>query len=107
MIAFKMYMTKCTCSHHGTLIREIITAYLDAKGTYKQTFFLYEKLIQSKTNYFTRRRLYERIKLFPIQRKIGDFHKDFYIQQIERLSYHRSYQKILGTIMLLTLGIKI
>ena len=27
---------------------------------------------------------------------IGDFHKDFYIQQIEELAYHCSYDKILG-----------
>ena len=25
-------------------------------------------------------------KLFSIQHKIGDFHKDFYIQQIEKLA---------------------
>ena len=41
-----------------------------------------------------------------MQRKIGDFHKDFYIKQIEKLAYHRSYYKILGKIMLLTLDIK-
>ena len=31
-----------------------------------------------------------------MQRKIGDFHKDFYIKQIEKLAYHRIYYKILG-----------
>ena len=31
-----------------------------------------------------------------MQRKIGDFHSEFYIKQIEKLSYHRSYYKILG-----------
>ena len=31
-----------------------------------------------------------------MQRKIGDFHKDYYIKQIEKLAYHRSYYKILG-----------
>ena len=31
-----------------------------------------------------------------MQRKICDFHKDFYIKQIEKLTYHRSYYKILG-----------
>ena len=31
-----------------------------------------------------------------MQRKIGDFHKDFYIKQIEKLAYHRTYYKILG-----------
>ena len=31
-----------------------------------------------------------------MQRKIGGFHKDFYIKQIETLAYHRSYYKILG-----------
>ena len=41
-----------------------------------------------------------------MQRNIGDFHKDFYIKQIEKLAYHRSYYKILGKIMLLTLDIK-
>ena len=55
-----------------------------------------EKLIQSKTPGFTRGRLYDRVKLFYIQRKIGGFHKDFYIQQIGKLSYHHSYYKILG-----------
>ena len=34
--------------------------------------------------------MYERVKPFSIQRKIGDFHKDFYIQQIEKLDYHCS-----------------
>ena len=40
--------------------------------------------------------MYERVKLFSVKRKIGDFHKDFYIQQIEKLAYHRSFYKILG-----------
>ena len=40
--------------------------------------------------------MYERVRLFYIQRNIGDFHKDFYIQKIEKLAYHRSYYKILG-----------
>ena len=31
-----------------------------------------------------------------MQLKIGDFHNEFYIKQIEKLAYHRSYQKILG-----------
>ena len=31
-----------------------------------------------------------------MQRKIGDFQKDLYINQIEKLAYHRSYYKILG-----------
>ena len=44
--------------------------------------------------------------MFFIQHNIGDFHKDFYIQQIEKLSYHRSHYKIIGKIMLLTLDIK-
>ena len=30
-----------------------------------------------------------------MQRKISDFHNDFYIKQIEKLAYHRSYYKIL------------
>ena len=34
--------------------------------------------------------------MFSIQHKIGDFHKYFYIQTIEKLAYHRSYHKILG-----------
>ena len=91
-----MYMTQFTCSHHGILIREKITTYLDAKGTSKKTCFLCEQLIQANTPGFTRGRLYERVKLFSVQRKIGDFHKDFYIKQIEKLAYHRSYYKILG-----------
>ena len=39
------------------------------------------QLIQANTPYFTRRILYERVKLFSVQRKIGDFRKDFYIQK--------------------------
>ena len=31
-----------------------------------------------------------------MQRKIGDFHKDFCIKQIKKLAYHRSYYKIIG-----------
>ena len=40
--------------------------------------------------------MYERVKLFSVQRNIVNFHKDIYIQQIEKLAYHRSYYKILG-----------
>ena len=54
-----------------------------AEGTSKNICFLCEQLIQYKTPDFTRGRLYERLKLFSIQRNIGDFHKDFYMQQIE------------------------
>ena len=69
---------------------------LDAKWKSKTTCFLCEELIKTMTPYFTRINLHERVKLFSMQRKIGDFHKDFYIQQIEKLAYHRSYYKILG-----------
>ena len=31
-----------------------------------------------------------------MQHNIGDFHSEFYIKQIEKLAYHRSYYKILG-----------
>ena len=31
-----------------------------------------------------------------MQQKIGGFHSEFYIKQIEKLAYHRSYYKILG-----------
>ena len=30
-----------------------------------------------------------------MQQKIGDFHNEFYIQQIKKLAYHHSYYKIL------------
>ena len=30
-----------------------------------------------------------------MQRKIGDFHSEFYIKRIEKFAYHRSYYKIL------------
>ena len=69
---------------------------MDSKVTSINTCFLWEQLIQAKTPDFICGRLYERIKLFSIQRKIGDFHKNFYIQQIEKLSYHCSCYKILG-----------
>ena len=64
MIMFNMYVTQSTCSHHGILIHKKITTYLDAKGTYKNTCFLCEHLIQSKTPDFTRGILYK-ILLFP------------------------------------------
>ena len=84
MITVNTYMTQFTCSHHGLLIHKKITTYLDTKGKSKKTCFLCEQLIQTKTPDFTRRRLYERVKLFFIQRNISDFHKDFYIKQIEK-----------------------
>ena len=96
MIMFKTYINQFTCSHHGIIVHKKITTYLDAKGTSKKTFLLCEQLIQDKTPDFKRIILYERVKLFTIQLKIGDFHKDFYIQQIEKLAYHRSYYNILG-----------
>ena len=80
MITLNTYMTQFTCSHHGIIIHKIITTYLDAKVIYKNICFLCGQIIQSKTPDFTSGRLYERIKLVSIQRKIGDFHKDFYIQ---------------------------
>ena len=69
---------------------------MDTKGKSKKTCFLCEELIKTKTPDFTRRKLHERVKLFSMQRKIGDFQKYFYIQQIEKIAYHRSYYKILG-----------
>ena len=42
MIMFNTYMTQFTCSHHGILIREKITTYLDAKGKSKRNYFLCE-----------------------------------------------------------------
>ena len=96
MLMFNTDMTQFTCSHHRILIRKKITTYSDAKGKSKNTCFLCEQLIQTKTPDFTRGRLYERVKLFSVQHKIGDFHKYFYIKQIKRLAYHRSYYKIHG-----------
>ena len=69
---------------------------MDAKGKSKKTCLLCEDFIKIKTPDFTRGKLHERVKLFSMQRKIGDFHKDFYNKQIEKLSYHRSYYKIIG-----------
>ena len=88
-------MTQFTCSHHGILIRETITNYLDAKETSKNTCFLCEQLIQAKTPGFTRGRLYNRVTLFSIQHNIGGFYKDLYIQNFEKLAYHQKYYKIL------------
>ena len=59
------------------------TTYLDSKVTSKNDFFLREQLIQATTSDFTHGRLYERVNLFSVQLNIDDFHKDFYIQQIE------------------------
>ena len=76
-------MTQFTCSHHGILILEKITTYLDVKGKSKRTCFLCEELIKIKTPDFSREKLHERVKRFSMQRKIGDFHNEFYIKQIE------------------------
>ena len=95
LIMFNTYMTQFTFSHHGILIRERITTYLDAKEKSKRTCFLCEELIKTKTPAFTRGKINERLKLFFMQRKIGDFHNEFYIKQIEKLAYHCSYYKIL------------
>ena len=73
-------MTQFTDSLHSIPIREKITTYLDEKITSRKTCFLCEQKTQARTPDFTRGRLYERVKLFSIQRKIDDFHKDFYIQ---------------------------
>ena len=96
MIMFNTYMTQFTCSHHGILILEKITTYLDAKGKSKRACFLCEEIIKIKTPDFTRGKLHDRVRLFSMQRKIGDFHNEFYILKIEKLAYHRSYYKILG-----------
>ena len=58
MIMFKTYMTQFTCSHHGILIREKITTYLDAKRKSKRACFLCEELIKTKTPDFTRGKLH-------------------------------------------------
>ena len=86
MIMFNTYMTHFTYSHRGILIREKITTYLDAKGKSKRTCFLREELINTRTPSFTRGYLHEIVKLFSVQRKIGDFDKDFYIKQIKKLA---------------------
>ena len=96
MIILNTYITQFTCSHNGILIREKITTYLDAKGKSKRTCFLCEELTKIKTPDFTRGKLHERVKLFSMQHKIGDFQNEFYIKQIEKLAYHRSYYRILG-----------
>ena len=82
MITFNKYMTQFDCSHYGILIREKITTFFDAKGTYKKTFLLCTKLIQAKTPYFTRGILYVRLKLFSIKRNIGDFQKNFIFNKL-------------------------
>ena len=79
---------------------------MDSKGKSKRTCLLCEDFIKIKTPDFTRGKLHERVKLFSMQRKIGDSHNEFYIKQIEKLAYNRSYYKILENIMLLTLDIK-
>ena len=66
IIKLNTYMTQFTCSHHGILICEKNTTYLDAKGASKKKCLLYKQLIQSKAPDFTRRRLNERVKTFYI-----------------------------------------
>ena len=73
MIIFNTCMTPSTCSHHDILIRENNTTYLYAKETSKNTCFLFEQIIQAKTPDLLRGILYERVKLFSVQRNIVDF----------------------------------
>ena len=42
MIMLNTYMTQFTCSHHVILIQKTINTYLDAKGSSKNSCFLYE-----------------------------------------------------------------
>ena len=95
-ISFNTYMTQFACSLHGVLKLEMTTTYVDTDGKAKKTCLLCEQLIESKTENFSRGRFYERLKLFSIQRTIGDFHKNFYVKQIEKLVYHRNCYKLLG-----------
>ena len=106
MIMFNTYMTQFTCSHHVILMCEKITTYLDAKEKYKRTSFLCEEIIKTNTPDFTRGKLHERVKLFYMQRKIGDFHKDFYIKKLKNEPTTAVTTKYLENIMLLTLDIK-
>ena len=99
-------MTQFTCSHHGILICEKITTYLDAKGKSKNTCFVCEKLIQTKTPGFKRRRLYERVKLFSAQRNIGDFTKTFIFKKSKNQPTTAVTTKYLENIVLLPLYIK-
>ena len=79
---------------------------MDAKGKSKRNCFLCEELIKIRTPDFTRGKLHGRVKLFSMQRNIGDFHNEFYIKQIEKLAYTAVTTKYLENIMLLMLDIK-
>ena len=72
MIMFNTYMNQFTFSHHGILIHEKSPLIWMQKKNIKILVFLCEELIQTKTPDFTRGRLYERVKLLSVQRKIGD-----------------------------------
>ena len=50
----------------------------------------------SQDSWFHTRETVWESKTNSIQRNIGEFHKDFYIQKIEKLAYYHSYSKILG-----------
>ena len=76
-------MTQFTCSHHGIIILETITTYLDANGNSKRTCLLCEYFIKIKTPDFMRGKLHERVKLFSMQRKIGDFHSEFLLNKLK------------------------
>ena len=54
------------------------------------------KINPIQDSWFHTRKTVLESKLFFVQRKIGDFHKYFYIQQIKKLAHHRSCYKILG-----------
>ena len=78
MIMFNTYMTQFTCSHHGILIREKSPLMWMQRENLKGLVSYVKK--KTKTPDFTRGNIYERVKLFSMQRNIGDFHKEFYIK---------------------------
>ena len=96
MIMLNMYITQLTSSHHGILMLEKITTYLDAKGTSKNYCFLYKQIIHANTPDFTRGRLYDRVNFFPHSTQDCWISQRLLYSAHWKIAYHRSYHKILG-----------
>jgi len=81
IIQFNTYLKQGYCSIHGVLpTRSILCVVCDSNN---DTDVAHGKLTFRK-------------KLFKLEKKIGEFHRDYYLPSIERLVYHRAYYKILG-----------
>ena len=81
IIEFNTYLKQGYCSIHGVLPTRSLICHACDTSTDTDT-------VRGKVTF--------RKKLFKLEKKIGEFHSEYYLPSIEKLVYHRSYYKILG-----------